>query len=222
MRLHTVFITYNRLDLTKISVESYLETVTVPHTISIVDNHSEDGTQDWIMSKADLFYSHHLLRENRYPGFACNLGFSRAPREATFLQRADNDFRFLPDWCAEVKRRFVDPKIGQLGLRTPPEEQWASNNVGGNSIFRRELWDQGLRYEEKPWSEYPPGWSEDSLISPEVKKMGYEWRRVKRPCIESLASGDLNDPYYVKSYGDRGIIDPKVHGMRLGIVRDPD
>lgn len=218
MKLHTVFITYNRLELTKESVYSYLDTVTVPHTISIVDNFSHDGTRNWINSKRDIFRSVHLLNQNRYPGFACNLGFAYAPRDATFLHRADNDFRFLPDWCKEVKRRFVDPLVGQVGLRTDREEQWASHNVGGNAIFRRELWDNGLRYDEKPWNEYPPGWSEDSLISPEVVKMGYRWKRVRRPCIESLASGDWSDPYYQESYGVRRIapnpLDPTAPGTR--------
>ena len=33
MKLHTVFITYNRLELTKQAIASYLETVSVPFTM---------------------------------------------------------------------------------------------------------------------------------------------------------------------------------------------
>ena len=48
VKIHTVFITYNRLELTKQAIESYLETVTVPYTYMVVDNASEDGTKEWL------------------------------------------------------------------------------------------------------------------------------------------------------------------------------
>jgi glycosyl transferase family 2 len=211
MKLHTVFITYNRLELTKRAIESYLETVSVPYTYYVVDNASSDGTHGWLYQKN---HPHCSAGSNWYPGKACNLGWGMAPQDATFLHRADNDFGFLSGWCEEVEERFQHPKLGQLGLRTDEEEQLhgepAPFNVGGNCIIRRELWDKGLRYDERPWPEYPPGYSEDSFMSPEVERMKYRWERVKRSCIYSLASGDWNDPYYQRSYGDRKIMpDPE-------------
>lgn len=216
MKLHTVFITYNRLELTKRAISSYLESVTVPFSVTIVDNGSSDGTQEWLKN----IDSHYviggaiseavLMPENRYPGAACNYGWSLAPWDATHLHRADNDFAFLPDWCVEVQRRFrYSPKLGQLGLRTNEEELHNTNNVGGNCIIKRELWELGLRYDERPWPqiavEVGTGWSEDGLFSPAVKQMGYQWGRVKRRCLVPLASGDFADPYYAQSFGDRGI-----------------
>lgn len=206
MILHTVFIAYNRLELTKQAVETYLETVTVPYSYVIVDNGSSDGTIEWLTKESKHPYL--LLGENRYPGYACNRGFDDAADDATFLQRADNDFSFLPGWCDEVARRFVDEEVGQVGLRTGPEEMHASWNVGGNCVIRRRLWYLGLRYNETPWPELPAGFSEDSFLSPEVKKMGFTWTRVKRPCIVSLASGDWDDEYYQESYGARRIERP--------------
>jgi glycosyltransferase involved in cell wall biosynthesis len=219
MKLHTVFITYNRLELTKQAVRSYLETVSVPYFLVISDNGSTDGTEQWLMEEWDHNPSELLLiPQNRYPGFACNRGWEVADGSATHLHRADNDFKFLPGWCEEVEERFQDPALGQLGLRTDEEEQWAQWNVGGNCIIRRELWDQGLRYDERPWTEYPPGYSEDSIFSPAVEKLGYRWERVKRPCIQSLASGDWSDPYYQESYRARRIepnpADPTAPGTR--------
>jgi hypothetical protein len=125
---------------------------------------------------------------------------------ATYLHRADNDFKFLPGWCEEVAMRFRRPNVGQVGLRTDAEEMYAKWNVGGNCVIRRELWDKGLRYDERPWHKFPPGYSEDSFFSPAIEELGYRWTRVKKPCIESLASGDWNDPYYQSSYGERGIV----------------
>ena len=76
-------------------------------------------------------------------------------------------------------------------------------------MILRSLWDQGLRYDERPWGkEYPPGWTEDSLFSPAVVNMGYKWTRVKRPCIVPISSEDPSDPYYQTSWELRGIEPP--------------
>jgi glycosyltransferase involved in cell wall biosynthesis len=207
VKLHTVMVTYNRLELTKQAIASYLETVAVPYTLWVVDNFSTDGTDRWLLDNYD--YGLSLLAENHYPGYATNRGWSFAPDDATHLQRADNDFEFLPGWCDEVERVFRSEKIGQVGLRTGSEEENGQYNVGGNCVIRRELWDKGLRYDERSWPElcekYGAGWTEDSLISPEVKKLGYTWARVQTPCIRGISTDDPADPYYVESWEARGI-----------------
>jgi glycosyltransferase involved in cell wall biosynthesis len=175
----------------------------------VVDNASTDGAAEWIEEQAlAQKFDAIFCDENRYPGYACNRGFGVAPPEATFLHRADNDFIFLPRWCDEVRHRFLKENVGQVGLRTGPEEMYAPWNVGGNCIIRRTLWDLGLRYDETPWPDLPAGYSEDSFLSPEIERMGFRWVRVKRPCIMSLASGDWDDPYYQASYGARHIERP--------------
>jgi glycosyltransferase involved in cell wall biosynthesis len=207
VKLHTVFITHNRLELTKIAVASYLETVTVPYTYVIVDNASTDGTVEWLRASP---YDFLLLPENRYPGYACNTGWDLTPDNVTHLHRADNDFRFLPGWCEEVERIFASAKVGQVGLRMHEQEPNGAWNVGGNNVIRRELWDAGLRYDERPWTEFPPGYSEDSFFSPEVERMGYTWTRVKRMCIQEIETPDGEDPYYQHSWGAR-----RIHGFGL-------
>jgi hypothetical protein len=204
--LHSVFITFNRLHLTKVAIDSYLETVTLPHTFVVVDNHSERDTRHWLdrsFPPEQLV----MLGENRFPGYACNRGWELAPPEATLLHRADNDFRFLPGWCDEATRMLdANPRLGQLGLRTDEEELFAPTNVGGNCVVRRALWEQGLRYDERPWGKYPAGHTEDSFFTPAVVGAGWEWDRVERPCIVNLATGDTADPYYRDSYRLRGIL----------------
>ena len=209
LKLHTVFITYNRLELTKRAIASYFETVSVPHTVSVVDNGSDDAAQI-LLIHGD--FTTHLLGENRYPGYATNLGWSDAPADATHLHRADNDHIFLPGWCEEVERVFEAKKVGQVGLRTAQEELHAKSNTGGNCVIRRELWDQGLRWDERTWPELrdqiAPGYTEDSLMSPAVVKMGYTWTRVKQPCIQPISPETPDDPdwpYYRKAWDDRGI-----------------
>jgi glycosyltransferase involved in cell wall biosynthesis len=207
MKLHSVFVTYNRLELTKIAIESYLETVSVPFTYMIVDNASTDGTQEWLIEED---YPAVFLDENRFPGYAANQGWDRAPAEMDVLHRADNDFRFLPGWCDALADALADPRVGQVGLRTNEEELFAEWNVGGNCAIRRSLWDAGLRYDERPWGhpDIPKGWTEDSLLSPAVKEMGFEWTRVTRPCIVPTSTEDPNDAYYRRTWELRGIRPP--------------
>jgi glycosyltransferase involved in cell wall biosynthesis len=208
MKLHTVIVTHNRLHLTQQVIETYLATVTVPYSYIVVDNASTDGTQKWLKRAGHPAL---LLKRNFYPGYACNRGWEMAPDDATHLHRADNDHSFLPGWCDEVTRGFRSNRIGQLGLRTNAEEFNAPHNVGGNNIITRKLWERGLRYDERPWTAFDPGMSEDSYFSPAVKRMGFRWARVTKPCLVSLASGDWNDPYYKKAYGDRRIIQGTLH-----------
>lgn len=218
MKLHTVFITHNRLHLTKQAIASYFETVRAEkYVVWVVDNGSTDGTQEWLREEflpagvGDRGIT--ISEKNRYPGWAANEGWEAWEmalwdEEPDFLQRADNDFVFLPDWCDEVERMFWDVKLGQLGMRTDEEELFAASNVGGNNIIRCKLWNEGLRYDERPWPlirKRSPGCSEDTYFSPAVEKMGYRWDRVERPCIVNIDEKDRDDPYYQKSFADRGI-----------------
>jgi len=203
MKLHTCMISYERFEILKRSLASYLETVSVPHTLVIVDNGSSKETTNWL--REEYHYGLLLLGENKYPGFACNRGWEAAPKDATHFHRADNDFIYREGWCEEVAERFQDPELGQLGLLTDEEECWAPGNVGGNNVIRRELWEKGLRYNETPWPELEAGFSEDSYLSPAVVEMGYKWGRVQKSCIQGISTPDPKDTYYKQTYKDRKI-----------------
>ena len=213
MNLHTVVISYNRPELTRRAIESYAVTVTVPYTLTVVDNASDEETRRYLEEAFcdGLIDEIVYLPENRYPGYACNQGWALAPDEATHLHRADNDFIFLPGWCDEVKRMFASVRhLGQLGMRTDEEELDAATNVGGNCVLSRDLWDSGIRWDERPWpqlrDEVGAGWTEDSLMSMTVKAVGRVWDRVERPCIQPISVESKDDPYYQRTWSDRGIV----------------
>ena len=207
MNIHTVMVTYNRLELTKQAIASYFATRTGPGSLVVVDNCSTDGTWEWLHQQDSLMVI--PLEENKYPGFATNRGWEQAPENTVLLHRADNDFVFLPDWETHVRLIFsVEARLGQLGLRTDGEELHNEHNVGGNCVIRKELWDEGLRYDERPWPKIAakvPGYTEDSFLSPQVRVMGWEWGRVTQPCIRPISSEDPDDPYYVQTWADRGM-----------------
>jgi glycosyltransferase involved in cell wall biosynthesis len=209
VNIHTVMITYNRLELTKQALESYFETRTGPGTLTVVDNNSTDGTQELLAERLPAGCTWIFLEENRYPGYACNRGWEMAPQSTVLLHRADNDFVFLPGWETHVRLMFsVNEDLGQLGLRTDEEELHNGHNVGGNCVIRKQLFDDGLRYDERPWPKIAkkvPGYTEDSFLSPKVRKMGWEWGRVQQPCIRSISVERPEDPYYRQTWADRGI-----------------
>ena len=210
--IHSVVVSFNRRDLTQTAIESFIRTVSLPYTLVVADNGSDADTVRWLDAHARLYqYDVLFLGENRFPGFATNRGWERMPEKTTLLHRADNDFSFLPGWCDEVLERLKDESIGQLGLRTDDEELRNGHNVGGNCVIRRQLFADGLRYDERTWdqiSKKVPGYTEDSFMSPAVRKMGWEWARVKKPCIVSLSREDPDDPYYQRTWKLRGITPP--------------
>jgi glycosyltransferase involved in cell wall biosynthesis len=213
VKLHTVFVTHNRLELTKRAIESYQDTVTVDYELQVVDNDSSDGTVEWLR-ECPRGVDWLLLHENHFPGYATNQGWANPWREATHLHRADNDFVFASGWCEEVERMFeANPGLGQLGLRTDEQEAFADSNVGGNCVIRREVWDAGARWDERTWPQlsafYGPGITEDSLFTETVEKLGWQWDRVEKLCIlPMMDDGDPNSPYreyHIQTWKDRRI-----------------
>jgi glycosyltransferase involved in cell wall biosynthesis len=198
VKLHTVFVTYNRLELTKRTIASYLETVTLPYTMVVVDNASTDGTQDWLM---ESFSEYDLLKHNRYPGFAANLGFQRAPNDATHFHRSDNDMEYLPGWCDEVQERFENQMLWQLGLRTV-EEEGPHAAVGGNCVLAREAWEAGIRYSEASWHQVP---FEDAHMAQKILRAARIWDRVRKPCTVHIGLASRDDPYYQETFSTRKI-----------------
>lgn len=193
---------YNRPELLKRTLLSYKNTVTLPHTLVVIDNCSDAETVNWLTERATLFTNGlALYAKNRYPGYAANRGFEQAQPEATLLHRSDNDMEYLPGWCEEVVARFEDPTVGQVGLRTL-EEEGAHAAVGGNAVIRREVYDAGARYDERPWQECK---YEDAAMSRLVHRLGYRWERVTVPCATHIGIASSTDPYYQQTFADRGI-----------------
>ena len=115
MKLHTVFITHNRLELTKRAIESYLEMVTVPHSFVVVDNGSTDGTTEWLHE--NYRFASYCFGENKYPGFAANFGW-----EPSSLDPAPRD-------RPAIARQVIDTiKSGSLLFAYFPDQDWLAQS----------------------------------------------------------------------------------------------
>lgn len=204
MHLHATLISWRRPGLTLETLRSWAATVSVPASLVVVDNGSPAELVAPVVELAGDLGAHWVqLPENRYPGYATNRGWELAPSGTTMYQRIDNDARFLPGWCEPMVEAFTDPWVGQYGLVAEGDEPWTSAPgwpVGGFSIIRSDLYDAGLRYDERPWH---PGHQECPAFAREVTALGYRWVFSPEPAIEYLDDGDWD--YRVETHQARGL-----------------
>lgn len=109
-----VFITYNRLDYTKISLSSILDDSTEDFSLTIWDNASSDGTAEYLRSE---------LNDPRIKEIVCskkNIGQIAAVNriwensQADLLGKLDNDCIMTPGWTRILAKAHED--IDKLGV----------------------------------------------------------------------------------------------------------
>lgn len=205
VNLHAVIISYRRLPLLVQCVESFVATCSVPYTLRIVDNGSPRDVLGWLIwNQARLGYLYTALAQNRYPGYAANTGWALAPPEANLLMRSDNDSTWLPGWADELGEVFEDEDVGQYGPRAEGDEKWTKIPdwpVGGNTVIRRSLFAEGIRYDETPWPDARV--QEDHRLYLDIRDRGYKRVWSTRPAL--IYSG-MRDPDYDREVAEaRGI-----------------
>ena len=151
-----IILTYNNLDANKICLESirkYTEKGT--YEIIVVDNHSTDGTVEWLKQQKDL----KLILNDENLGFprGCNQGIQAAEKGNDILL-LNNDTIVTPNWLKNLKKcLYSKDDIGAVGSVTNScsnfqvvpavynslEEliEFASKNNVSNSS----LWEERLR-----------------------------------------------------------------------------
>ncbi len=235
-------ITYNRLEYTKKTLECLNKTTKVPNYLIVIDNASTDGTQEWLkeMKKKGNIDNYILNPENYYPGKACNIAWEQGLKEypeATHLMRTDNDFVFLQGWDKKAEEYFDKiENLGQLGLdysaidseQAKAREQryngmrlnpWPGG-VGGGNIIKREVWDNGIRYDNDPWTtenKAIPHIQEDFKFSQKIINygylMGHMTDRLSWTFADETNWNEYPD-YYKETFEIRGYTDliPKIGG----------
>lgn len=117
--------TYNRLDLTKQTLDNLIETTDYPFDLIIVDNDSKDGTVDYLYSFVEkkLAEEQKYFREFKLIKNEKNLGIAVARNQALqassgeWLSTLDNDVLLPQGWlsqCIAILR--ANPKFGMLGV----------------------------------------------------------------------------------------------------------
>ena len=234
-RLLVCLITYNRLNYTQKTLKNFRHTIDddTDYFIIAVDNNSTDGTQQYLRScnERGLIDEVVFNPENYYPGKACNIGFNKGLElynDATHLMRLDNDMQLKKGWDIAVRQYFeAIPELGQLGydheaIEHPnaPLQAMTINDktinpypgcVGGPSIIRRKIWDDGIRYDETPWTN--DGYEniiheqEDYSLSMSIQNAGWLFGHMQEDFGRTFANRSNwheHKEYYQKTMRERG------------------
>lgn len=113
MRIHLVFVTYNRLEYTKRALPSVLADPTERFDLTIWDNASTDGTAEYLRDQIDdpRIVDLVLSRENIGQTAAVNRIW--ADSKADLLGKLDNDCIVTPGWTRTLAEAHRDiPNLG--------------------------------------------------------------------------------------------------------------
>lgn len=115
MHIDLVFIAYNRLEYTKLSLASLLADPTELFSLTIWDNGSTDGTKDYLSSVNDSRIKRKVFsQENVGLQGAVNDLFSKS--SADLVGIIPNDFILTPGWTRPLARAHADvPEFGMIG-----------------------------------------------------------------------------------------------------------
>jgi glycosyltransferase involved in cell wall biosynthesis len=115
MTIGLVFITYNRLAYTKLALPALLGDLTEEFSLTIWDNASTDGTQEFLSSVGDPRIVEKVFsKENMGLRGAINHLFSNS--SADLVGIVPNDLLVTPGWTRSLARAHADvPEFGLIG-----------------------------------------------------------------------------------------------------------
>lgn len=121
-----MMVTYNRLELTKQTLDCLFKTTDYPFHLILIDNNSQDGTVDYL----NQFLSERLKEGGHFKGFKIqanekNVGIAVARNQALllaepndiWLSTLDNDVLVPNGWLKEAIDIITkNPKFGMIGV----------------------------------------------------------------------------------------------------------
>lgn len=124
-------ITFNRWSCTSQSLASIFRNTFLPHTLTVVDNGSWDGTVEKLreLCRAGKIGRLILLPENRGNGIGKNFGLRASEGKADWFCCIDNDIEVSPYWLSYLCYVATFPGLGVIGSNVqgfgqPGELSW--------------------------------------------------------------------------------------------------
>lgn len=120
-----MMVTYNRLDLTKQTLDNLFKVTNYPFDIVIVDNNSKDKTVDYIYefignqihNKHEYFSEFKLIRNSENLGIAVARNQALLAAQTPWLSTIDNDVILPQSWLKDcINILQMNPKYGMLGV----------------------------------------------------------------------------------------------------------
>jgi len=113
-----IMVTYNRLELTKKSINSILERTKIPYRLIVVDNLSTDGVRNFLLELWKKGKIQEIILNNDNIGLekALNLGLNKV--ESEYFVSTDNDIIASEGWLSRLKDLIEkNPDYGAIGCR---------------------------------------------------------------------------------------------------------
>ena len=117
--INIAIVTYNRLSLTRLCLESLLGKTCGDYTVHIVDNNSTDGTPAYLEDIAAKQERVRVIFLGRNYGPAVAANYAWAARDADYYVKLDNDIYIHDgDWLHKlVQLAERNPEVGMVGYR---------------------------------------------------------------------------------------------------------
>jgi glycosyltransferase involved in cell wall biosynthesis len=188
-RIDIVLTTYNRIEFTKKSIQYLKERTKTPYRLIVVDNNSNDGSQEMLynLKQNDLISHLILLEENYGIHMAKNYGLSLVRSEPYYID-TDNDLlcpKLDPDWINRLTTLMDNfPSFGAISCRPQvlvgrgghefdgPEEVVKFNHLGAHLRIMRTEVVRRVGGWEKTWTANRN--HEDKWISEKLKNEGLD------------------------------------------------
>jgi predicted O-methyltransferase YrrM len=237
--LSTIILNWNRVELLRRCVDSYLATVGRDYELAIVDNASTDGSADYLRGLEAAHPVRVIYLPENIGGEALNIAAAMSRGE--LVQFSENDQVFLPGWRQHAEEAFAAfPDLGALSLfsDTPTDEEaWepkpsrlrfsrgkilyeAPNNIGTSSILRGKiLRENGVRVTnvEHIRLKLP----DDGKLSRDVRAAGYWCGFSDRYYVRNVGHEpqefDRDPAYYEENYANKPLTG--VDGWRARIEK---
>jgi GT2 family glycosyltransferase len=164
MKIHLAFLTYNRLDYTKMALAALLADPDEEFALTIWDNGSSDGTQDYLKTVRDRRIVEIVFSEkNRGQTYVTNKIWSET--DAELIGKVDNDCLVTAGWTRILAKAHQDlPRLGVVGcwhfLPVDFDYERAKHKIqtfGNHRIFRHPWVDgSALLVKRKVYLQYGP------------------------------------------------------------------
>ena len=116
MTIDLIFISYNRLEYTKLSLASVLAEPKEEFSLTIWDNGSTDGTVEYLRDEVNDCRIDDIVLSNENLGLKGGVNYLFKKSSADLLGIIPNDFIVTPGWTRTLAQAHIDiPEFGMIG-----------------------------------------------------------------------------------------------------------
>ena len=114
-----LILTYNNLPITQLCLKSILENTVYPsYELIIVDNASQDGTPQFLLTSAQTHSNIHFIKNEENRGFAAGNNQALNAAHGEYIIFLNNDTVIPPGWLTTLLGHLEPTGVGMVGPRT--------------------------------------------------------------------------------------------------------